>query len=504
MLKYGGCLGLKQPKISEDEIMLIDEIIVPEDRQRKDLGDLTELVNSIQKTGIIHPIVVDGNDNTLIAGERRLSALKILKTTEIQEGAEFRFVWPENNLHRHAIELEENIQRQDMTPGEKAQAVKEYHDLYVQIHGEAVQNVGGGHSQADTATALGMSTGSVSDHIKVAEMLDARPELADEQTMSAIKQKFKHQRVNEIKAEIARRRAEKLEINVDGMLHLGDAVEYLQSLDSESIDCIITDIPFGIDVFDSAALGDSGTGRQWDDDPEKVEIFVRDLIGEIWRTLKPNTHCFIFCAWHQTFYISKYSKIYEDYICDQPPWVWNRVSSTPSRNPSLTPDRTYEYICHIRKGSPTYPDRLGPDVVSFERIKNPQYPTEKPLEVLRHFIELGSLPGQLVVDPCHGSGGTLVAALQSGRDARGSDINPIAHETAKRRITMEGFEDANTESGLQTVTQSDTFDQMVKSSKSIEERRNTWLGKEFEDADFEQSEFDEEDDFDESDDDLDG
>ena len=118
----GGCLGLN-PKISEDEIMLIDEIIVPEDRQRKDLGALTELVNSIQKTGIIHPIVVDGNDNTLIAGERRLSALKILETTEIQEGAEFRFVWPENDLHRHAIELEENIQRQDMTPGEKAQAV---------------------------------------------------------------------------------------------------------------------------------------------------------------------------------------------------------------------------------------------------------------------------------------------------------------------------------------------------------------------------------------------
>lgn len=420
--------------------MHVDEITILPGRQREDLGDLTELCHSIKNTGIIHPIVIDSRDLSLIAGERRLSALKITGTTELYEGEHFRLVTPANDFQRHAIELEENIRRSSLTPPEKAKAVKAYHKLYQQIYGEAVQNVGGGHSQVDTAKALGMSTGSISDHIAVADMLEARPELATEQTMSAIKQKFKHKRVNEIKAEIANRRTKILAVDIESMLHLGDSVEFLQSLDSASVDCIITDIPFGIEVFESASLGDAATEATWDDDPEKVIIFVRDLVGEIWRVLKDNTHCFIFCAWHQTHYLEKFSNLYQDFVCEIPPMIWHRVSATPSRNPSLTCDKSYEYIIHLRKGSPTFPDRLGPDIINCPRIKNPQYPTEKPLELLHNLVELGSLPGQLIIDPCHGSGGTLVAAIQLERAAKGSDISPVAHETTKRRLVMEAFD----------------------------------------------------------------
>jgi site-specific DNA-methyltransferase (adenine-specific) len=417
-----------------------DSILIPDGRQRKDLGDLTELCTSISATGLIHPIVVDGDDMSLIAGERRLSAMKMLGFEELVENEHYRIVFPDSDLHRHAIELEENIRRQDMTPAEAGHAVKEYHELYQKIHGVAVQNTKApGHSQADTARALGMSTGSVSDYIRVAEMVEARPELANEQTLSAIKQKFKHSRVNAIKGEIALRRANKLEVNLDDMLYHGSGVDFLQTFKGDSIDCIITDIPFGIDIFKSAALGASSTGNQWDDSPGPIKEFVRDLVGEIWRTLKDNTHCFIFCAWHQTFYIEQYVDMYQDFHCDIPPWIWHRESATPSRNPHLTPDRCYEYIVHIRKGSPTFPDRLGPDVISAGRIKNPQYPTEKPLDLLTHLIELSSFPGQLVVDPCHGSGGTLVAAILAGREARGSDIGELAHKTAKRRIILEAY-----------------------------------------------------------------
>ena len=437
--------------------MHVNQVTIPPNRQREDLGDLEELCHSIKNTGIIHPIVIDKRDDSLIAGERRLSALKIIGVEDLLEGTHFRYVTPTNDFHRHAIELEENIRRSSLTPPEKAKAVKEYHGLYQQIHGKAVQNVGGGHSQQSTATALGMSTGSVSDHIAVADMLEARPDLANEQTMSAIKQKFKFQRVNEIKVEIARRRAESLEIDLDGMLYLGSGIDYLQSLSAESVDCIITDIPFGIDVFESASLGESATGNQWDDDPETVINFVRDLVGEIWRTLKPNTHCFVFCAWHQTHYLEKFSNLYEDFVCEIPPLIWHRVSATPSRNPTLTHDKSYEYIVHFRKGSPTFPDRLGPDFYSCDRLKTPQYPTEKPIALLRILVEAGSMPGQLVVDPCHGSGGTLVAAIQLGREARGSDISEVAHETAKRRLVMEAF-DGELESDDEYSTSGDDDD----------------------------------------------
>lgn len=46
-------------------------------RIRKDLGDLHSLKESIQKLGLLHPILID-LDNTLISGERRLQSIKIL------------------------------------------------------------------------------------------------------------------------------------------------------------------------------------------------------------------------------------------------------------------------------------------------------------------------------------------------------------------------------------------------------------------------------------------
>lgn len=46
-------------------------------RIRKDLGDLQPLKESIQKLGLLHPILID-LENTLISGERRLESVKIL------------------------------------------------------------------------------------------------------------------------------------------------------------------------------------------------------------------------------------------------------------------------------------------------------------------------------------------------------------------------------------------------------------------------------------------
>jgi ParB family transcriptional regulator, chromosome partitioning protein len=49
---------------------------------RRDLGDLDQLAASIADVGLIHPIAIDSN-GLLLAGARRLAAVKLLGWTEI-------------------------------------------------------------------------------------------------------------------------------------------------------------------------------------------------------------------------------------------------------------------------------------------------------------------------------------------------------------------------------------------------------------------------------------
>jgi len=62
------------------------------------------------------------------------------------------------------------------------------------------------------------------------------------------------------------------------------------------------------------------------------------------------------------------------------------------------------------------------------------YPTQKPLALLDLIIRACCPEGGTVLDPCCGSGTTLVAARTSNRGAIGFDISPVAITTSGQRL----------------------------------------------------------------------
>jgi len=62
------------------------------------------------------------------------------------------------------------------------------------------------------------------------------------------------------------------------------------------------------------------------------------------------------------------------------------------------------------------------------------YPTQKPILLLERIIQLVTEPGDLVLDPCCGSGTTLVAAELLGRRALGMDSSAAALALARGRL----------------------------------------------------------------------
>jgi DNA modification methylase len=66
------------------------------------------------------------------------------------------------------------------------------------------------------------------------------------------------------------------------------------------------------------------------------------------------------------------------------------------------------------------------------------YPTQKPLALLELLVKACCPPGGVVLDPCCGSGTTLVAARACGRRAIGCDLSPGAVRLAGERAARAG------------------------------------------------------------------
>lgn len=116
-------------------------------RHRKDLGDIGRLCQSIQRVGLLHPIVVTP-EGELIAGLRRLEACKRLGWTEIPT----RIVDLDDLL---IAERDENTVRKDFTPTEAATIGRAIEEMERPMAKERQQIHGGTAPGRNTSPQIG-------------------------------------------------------------------------------------------------------------------------------------------------------------------------------------------------------------------------------------------------------------------------------------------------------------------------------------------------------------
>lgn len=62
------------------------------------------------------------------------------------------------------------------------------------------------------------------------------------------------------------------------------------------------------------------------------------------------------------------------------------------------------------------------------------HPTQKPIPVLKRLIEIFTDEGDVVIDPCAGSGSTLRAAIELNRNAYGFEIKKDFYRKAQEQM----------------------------------------------------------------------
>ncbi len=417
--------------------MHINDITV-ENRIRKDLGDVDELANSIREHGLIEPIVVARNFH-LVAGERRLSALKRLGVTELTHAVHFIWNDEQDELRLIAIELEENLRRKELSWQEQVTGKQRLLELMQRIHGVATAGkpgigspLGGyGFGVNKLAAMLGESVGATSQDLQVATMMKQFPMLAKAETKSSALSQLK------VLGLVAAMTLAKPVTSV-GTKYWSLVEDDFRNnkLDAESVDLIWTDLPYGGDVDETHNIAEKGAA-QWmfDDSRPALLDMLPAIANESFRVLKPDRYA-VFC-----FGFNYYSELCKHlrsagFHVQPVPYIWCKPTKF-GVNPLVAYCLSYEPLLVAWKGSAKFIRQGRSNVFHCPPPSGDKlHLVQKPVALVEEFLLDMTTENATVVDWCAGTGTTGVACQKLKRYAILFEKDPSMAALAKTRLEM--------------------------------------------------------------------
>ena len=235
---------------------------------------------------------------------------------------------------------------------------------------------------------------------------------------------------------------------IDYTLLHGDCVEKMKTLSTESVDLILTDPPYNLANFmrdrqvnlkrmRSNFFGDAG----WDDlDFEDWVINMDAFFAESARVLKKRGAMIVFMSLMKIETLLKISTKHKLYY--KTTGIWHKTNPMP-RNMNLHFINSVEGWVYFINSSKTgvfnneglaLHDFVETSGASSGEKKYGGHPTQKPEQLMRHFVDILTNPGDVVLDPFMGAGTTGVVCKQLRRDFIGIDLSPQYVEIAEKRI----------------------------------------------------------------------
>lgn len=288
-------------------------------------------------------------------------------------------------------------------------------------------------------------------------------------------------------------------------VYLGDNLQILRSLPSNSIDLIYIDPPFFSGRVYNQVWGDDNELRTfsdiWDGGLPTYLIWLNTRLWEMKRVLKPTGSICVHLDWHASHYVkAEMDKVFGyDNFRNEIVWGY-RTGGTSKKTFARKHDiilfysKTDKYNFNVQyykswqqkkyNFSEKYPEYfdekeqkwyhlaiardvwedinvLGTEPGNIERIG---YPTQKPEALLDRIIRASCPEGGIVADFFMGGGTTLTVAQKLGRRFIGSDISRVAVSVTLDRLVK----DAEEMTGQKAST---SKDQTKMQSKIIADRK---------------------------------
>ena len=406
--------------------------IIVENRQRKDLGlgDLGELANSIRDHGLFHAIILQTDNNKLVAGERRLEACKII----INQGDTIKYNGDEcppghvphtrissyDPLAIQEIELEENLCRLNLSWQEETQTKAAIHKLRLaQNPSQTLKQTAA--ELAQPMENLTRASANLSNDLLLVEHLN-NPRVKGAKTREeAIK------RARVVSKENTRIESANLinQIQFKERLTLlpGETVEQMQTLPDRKFDVILTDPPYGIGA---QSHGDMARNVHHYDDSPETWLYLMNACAEQWdRVSKEQAHLYIFCAFRN---FARLKDIVEDggdsgWNVWSRPLIWYKGNQSMLPSYQYGPRKTYECILYANRGKKIL-EKVDHDVINIPQASDLDFAAQKPVELYTNLLARSCKPGDHVLDNFAGRGTIFKAAKALSLYATGIEEKP--------------------------------------------------------------------------------
>lgn len=223
---------------------------------------------------------------------------------------------------------------------------------------------------------------------------------------------------------------------------LGDCLERMKEIPDLSVDLILTDPPYNIARKNNFhTMGRAGIDfGDWD---KNADIF--SYIQDCFRVLKRDGSLIVFNDWKNLGDIVK--------VAESHGFITKDMLRLEKTNPMpRNRDRRYitDFECAIWFTMPNAKWVFNRQDLNYQRPKfvcsvdRGLHPTQKSLKLMKELVKIHSNSGQLVLDPFAGSGTTLLAAKNLGRNFIGIEKEEQYYNIILERLA--GSDESNTNS----------------------------------------------------------
>jgi DNA modification methylase len=248
---------------------------------------------------------------------------------------------------------------------------------------------------------------------------------------------------------------------VNASVLLGDWLDLATDLPAASIDLLYADPPFNTGATKRTPpnapkrAGAAAEGASYEDSWPDTAAYIAWLAARLRASLPAMKHSasvLIHCDWRTSHHVRLLldELLGAEHFVNHLIWSYGLGGSSPRRFARKHDDIFFyaidpeAYWFEAPRVDATSQRLMGQtkkatDVLDVPSINNMAkertgYPTQKPLALLEMLIGACCPPGGVVLDPCCGSGTTLVAAAALGRSAIGFDRSPSAVSLTHRRL----------------------------------------------------------------------